>query len=167
VAVSNNEYFSASVSNVFRPRWVAPLICSSRVVVTGFQLPNLLTVRVRVTLRLALYRQSVRLGDKPLETHDSNFIFQLNTCGSCPYVTFSLTRWVCHLQLLLVLASAVILRPVSRGSNDHILLSQMRNSPNLEGQVPAFISPRNRVAQLYPQTLGRLTLTHHAESILM
>jgi hypothetical protein len=27
-------------------------------------------VRVRVTLRLAVYRQSVSLGDKPLETHD-------------------------------------------------------------------------------------------------
>jgi hypothetical protein len=26
--------------------------------------------------------------------------------------------------------------------------------PNLEGQVPAFISPRNRVAQLYQQALG-------------
>jgi hypothetical protein len=25
---------------------------------------------VRVTLRLAVYRQSLRLGDKPLETHD-------------------------------------------------------------------------------------------------
>jgi hypothetical protein len=30
-------------------------------------------VRVRVTLRLAVYRQSVRLGDKPLETHDKYF----------------------------------------------------------------------------------------------
>jgi hypothetical protein len=37
---------------------------------------------------------------------------------------------------------------------DHILLSQIRDSPNLEGQVPVFISPRNRVAQLYPQALG-------------
>jgi hypothetical protein len=27
------------------------------------------------------------------------------------------------------------------------------DSPNLEGQVPVFISPRNRVAQLYPRTL--------------
>jgi hypothetical protein len=27
------------------------------------------------------------------------------------------------------------------------------DSPNLEGQVPVFISPRNRVAQLYPQAL--------------
>jgi hypothetical protein len=26
--------------------------------------------------------------------------------------------------------------------------------PNLEGQVPVFISPRNKVAQLYPQALG-------------
>jgi hypothetical protein len=30
-------------------------------------------VRVRVTLRLAVYRQSVRLGAKPLETHDQIF----------------------------------------------------------------------------------------------
>jgi hypothetical protein len=27
-------------------------------------------------------------------------------------------------------------------------------SPNLEGQVPVHISPRNRVAQLYPRALG-------------
>jgi hypothetical protein len=26
--------------------------------------------KVKVTLRLTVYRQSVRLGDKPLETHD-------------------------------------------------------------------------------------------------
>jgi hypothetical protein len=40
--------------------------------------------------------------------------------------------WVCRLQLLLDLTSAVI----------------------LDGQVPIFISPRNRVVQLYPQMLG-------------
>jgi hypothetical protein len=28
------------------------------------------------------------------------------------------------------------------------------DSPNLEGQVPVFISPRNRVAQVYPRALG-------------
>jgi hypothetical protein len=60
----------------------------------------------RVTLRLAVYRQSVCLGDKPLETHDQHF-FQLNTCFHNPYVTSSLTRgWVCSLQFLLALASA-------------------------------------------------------------
>jgi hypothetical protein len=82
--------------------------------------------------------------------------FQLNTCSHSPCVTPSLVRgWVC-LQLLLALASAVILRSGSRGTHDHILLSQIRDSPNLEGQVPVFISLRNRVAQLYPQALGSL-----------
>jgi hypothetical protein len=56
--------------------------------------------------------------------------------------------WVCHLQLLLVLASAVIFGSESRGTRDHILLFQIRDLPNLEGEVPVFISPRNRVAQL-------------------
>jgi hypothetical protein len=63
---------------------------------------------------------------------------------------------VCRLHLLLVLASAVILRSQLRGSHDHILLSQIRDSPNMEDQVPVFISLRNRVAQLYPQALSSL-----------
>jgi hypothetical protein len=43
---------------------------------------------------------------------------------------------------------------VRRDSYD-ILLSQTR-LPNLEGQVPAFIPPQNRMAWLYPQALGFL-----------
>jgi hypothetical protein len=35
-------------------------------------------------------------------------------------------------------------------------MSQIQDSPNLEGQVHVFISPRNRMAQLYPQALGSL-----------
>jgi hypothetical protein len=31
------------------------------------------SVKVKVTLQLAVYRQSVRLGDKPLETNDQDF----------------------------------------------------------------------------------------------
>jgi hypothetical protein len=96
------------------------------------------------------------LGQSPLRPTTSNF-FQLNTCGYTPYVTSSLRRWwVCRLQLLLVLASAEILGSESRGTHDHILLSQIRDSPNLEGQIPVFISPRNRVAQLYPQAPGSI-----------
>jgi hypothetical protein len=69
-----------------------------------------------------------------------------------PYVTSSLKRGlVFRLQLRRVLASAVILRFGSRGTHDNILLSQIRDSPKLEGQVPVFISPRNRVVRLYPQ----------------
>jgi hypothetical protein len=43
-----------------------------------------------------------------------------------------------------------------RETRDQILVSPIRDSPNLEGQVPVFISPRNRVARLYPQALGSL-----------
>jgi hypothetical protein len=53
--------------------------------------------------------------------------------------------WVYRLQMLLVVASEVILRSEIRGTHDYILLSQIRNSPILEGQVPVFISPRKRV----------------------
>jgi hypothetical protein len=60
---------------------------------------------------------------------------------------------VCRLQLLMAITSADILRSESRGTHDHILLSQIRDSPN---QVPVFISPRNRAAQLYPHALGSL-----------
>jgi hypothetical protein len=45
----------------------------------------------------------------------------------------------------------------SRGTHDNIWLSQIRESPNLEGQVHVFtISSRSRVAQLHPQALGSL-----------
>jgi hypothetical protein len=64
--------------------------------------------------------------------------------------------WVYRLQLLLALASEVFLVSESCGTHDHVLLSHIRDSPNLEGQVLVFISPRNGVAQLYPQALGSL-----------
>jgi hypothetical protein len=98
----------------------------------------------------------------PLRITTSNFIFQLNTSGYSPYITSFLTRrWVCRLQLLLVLVSAFILRFESRGTHDHILLSQIWDSTNLEGQVPVFISPRHWVAQLYPQALGSLFIASY------
>jgi hypothetical protein len=40
-----------------------------------------------------------------------------------------------------------------------------RDSPNLEDQVPVFISPRNRVAQLYPQALS-LDIVHRSNFYL-
>jgi hypothetical protein len=61
---------------------------------------------------------------------------------------------MCRLQLLLALASAGILGFESRRTHHHILLYQIRDSPNLEGRVLVFIFSRNRVAQLYPQAPG-------------
>jgi hypothetical protein len=121
-----------------------------------WSLPPLLgnvRVRVRVTLRLAVYRQSVRLGDKPLENHDQHFFFQLNTCGYSPYVTPSLTRGrFCRLQLLLGLASAVILRSESRRTFAHILLSQIRDSPNWRVRSRLYIPQKKGGPVISPGT---------------
>jgi hypothetical protein len=95
----------------------------------------------------------VCLGIKhPSGSYDQIFIIvrQLRVC-SCGALSLTRER-VCRLQLLLVLASAVILGSESRGTRDHILLSQIPQ-PGGPG-VPVFISPRDRVAQLYPQALG-------------
>jgi hypothetical protein len=59
------------------------------------------------------------------------------------------------LTLLFALVS-IIFGSKSRGTHDHILLLQIKESSNLEDEIPAFISPRNRVAQFYLQTLGSL-----------
>jgi hypothetical protein len=94
------------------------------------------------------------LMTSPLRLKTNN-LFQLNTCFHSSYVTSSLMRgWFCRLQLLLVIDSAVILRSESSRTHDNILLSQIRDSSNLEVRTPVFISPRNSVAQLYPQILG-------------
>jgi hypothetical protein len=83
--------------------------------------------------------------------------FQVCSCGAP-----SLTRErIYRLQLLLALASAVILGFESGGTHDHILFSQIRDSPNLECQVPIFMSLRKRVAQLYPQALGSPFVTSY------
>jgi hypothetical protein len=103
----------------------------------------------------------------PWYSRPAIFCFQLQSCGHSPNATSSLTRgWVYRSQLLLGLANAVILRSESRGTHDHILLPQIRGSSNLEDQVPVFISPRNRVAHLYPQSLGSFEAQINLNNIL-
>jgi hypothetical protein len=63
------------------------------------------------------------LASGPLRPTTRNF-FQLNSCGNSPYVTSSLTR-----------DGSVVYNccwSESRGTHDHILLSQIRDSPKLE-----------------------------------
>jgi hypothetical protein len=92
----------------------------------------------------------------PSGAHDQIFI-SVRQLWICWCRAPSLTRGrVCRLLLLLALASAVVFRSECRGTHDHILLFQIWDSSNLEGQVSIFISPRNRVTQLYPRVLGFL-----------
>jgi hypothetical protein len=46
------------------------------------------------------------------------------------------------------------------GLTTYFTISDVR-IPNLEGQIPIFTYPRNKVAQLYPQTLGSLFITSY------
>jgi hypothetical protein len=52
------------------------------------------------------------------------------------------------------LTSTVILGSESRAIHDHILLSQVRDSANLEGQVPVFISPQEQGGPVVPPGSG-------------
>jgi hypothetical protein len=78
---------------------------------------------------------------------------QVSWCGAP-----SLTRGrVCNVlvQLLWALPEQLLLSP-GPAELMAIFYCFIWDSPNLEGQVPIFISPRNRVAQLYLRALGSL-----------
>jgi hypothetical protein len=105
----------------------------------------------KVKPKLCCDRRSVGLSVLASSTHLGPKQLRVCWCGAP-----SLTRGrICRLQLLLALASAVILGSESRWTHDHILLSQVRDSPNLEGQVTVFISPRNWVPFSSPSTTLR------------
>jgi hypothetical protein len=81
--------------------------------------------------------------------------YYCQTAARCWCGAPSLMRgWVYSLQLLLGLASTVILRSNSCMIHDHILLSQIWDSSSLEAQVPVFMCPGNRLGQLHPKALS-------------
>jgi hypothetical protein len=74
-----------------------------------------------------------------IRAHD---IFSLDNCG-CYFMAPSLTRGrICNLLLLLGLTSAVPLRSESRGTQDHILLSQFLKLPQPGGPGPHSYIPQ-------------------------
>jgi hypothetical protein len=94
------------------------------------------------------------------------FFFLLETFLSqlrvCCFMAPSLKRGrVCNLFFLIGLASAVPLGSQSRKTQNHILLSKFLRIPQPGGQVSVFISPRDRVAQLYPRALGFLSVASY------
>jgi hypothetical protein len=72
----------------------------------------------------------LRLGIKHPSGAYAQIFISVRQLRVCWYKALSLTRGrVCRVQLLLVLASAVILGSESRGTCDHILLPQIRDFP--------------------------------------
>jgi hypothetical protein len=117
---------------------------------------SFVTHSFRVMLRPTLSRPVCLAVKHPSGAQDQIFVTVRQLCFcSCGAPCLTRVR-VCRLQLLLALASTVILGSESRGTHGHILLSQILESPILVGQVPVFIFPRNRVFRLYPQALGSL-----------
>jgi hypothetical protein len=118
---------------------------------------SLLTAtQIEAMLRLTVSRPVCLCTKHPSEAQYQSFItvrkLRVFWCG-----TPSLKRGrVCRLQLLPDLANVVIYGHDSRGTHDHVILSQIRYSLNLPDQVPVFVSPRTSVAQLHPQALGSL-----------
>jgi hypothetical protein len=93
----------------------------------------------------------------PLRLTTSIYFVQLNTCRYSPHVTSCLTSgWVCRLQILLTLASLVILGSESHGTHDHIYWLRLETPPTWRARCPYLCPTQNRVAQLYPQALGSL-----------
>jgi hypothetical protein len=123
-------------------------------------------VEVEVNLRPTVSRPVCPGVRRPSGTCDQFFFLleiSFRQLRLCYFVAPSLTRGrVCnfHVQLLLGLARAVTLVSKSRRTHGHILLSHLR-LPQPEGQVPVFISPRNRVAQIYPRVLGFLSVASY------
>jgi hypothetical protein len=62
--------------------------------------------------------------------------------------------WVCRLQLLLAVSSAVILGSESRGTRDHILMSPTRDSPKPGGPGPCIYIPRQQDDPVIPPFTG-------------
>jgi hypothetical protein len=116
-------------------------------------------VKGKVILRPTVSRP-VRLGVRhPSGTRDQFFFLLeifVRQLRVCYFVAPSLSRErVCNLLSLLDSPAQ------SRETQDRILCPNSLDSTNLEGQVPVFISPRNRVAQIYPQALGSLSVASY------
>jgi hypothetical protein len=63
-----------------------------------------------------------------------------------------------------VVCSAITHWSESRRTHNHILVSHLR-LPNLECQVPIFISPMNKVSQIYPRALGSLYVAAYGSHV--
>jgi hypothetical protein len=112
---------------------------------------------VQVNLRSTVSRPVCPVVRPPSGTRDQ-FLFLLEISfwqlRVCYFVAPSLTRGrVCNLLYNCFWASPAELTA--------IFYCLIWDSPNLEGQVPVFISPKNKVVQLYPRALRSLFIASY------
>jgi hypothetical protein len=116
-------------------------------------------VVVEVNLLPTVSRRVCPGARRPSGTRDQFFILleiSFRQLRVCYFVAPSLTRRrVCNLlyNCFWALPEQSLLGP-SPAEPTTIFYCIMWDSPNLEGQVPVFISPRNRASQLYLRELG-------------
>jgi hypothetical protein len=114
---------------------------------------------VEVTLRPTVSRPVCLGVRRPSGTRDQFFFLleiSFRQLRVCYLVAPSLTRgWVCNLlyNYFWALPEQLLLgrSPAELTATFYCLIW---DSPKLEGQIPLFISSRNRVSQLYPRALG-------------
>jgi hypothetical protein len=117
--------------------------------------------KTKWNLRLAVYRQSVRPGIRPLETHDQIFF---NSTLAVIVLILHPSWWgygsivynCCCPSTAQSFSGLSPTRPVTV-----LYCLKFETPPNLEGQVPVFISSRNRASRLYPRALGSLFVTSY------
>jgi hypothetical protein len=128
-------------------------------------------LKLKLKLKLIYDRQSVGQsvlvsGARPSGTSDQIVLLlkiSFRQLRLCYFVAPSLTRGrVCTLLYNCFWAfpeqSPLCRSPVELTAIFYCLICDF---PNLEGQVPVFISPRNRPVQLYPRALGSLFIASY------
>jgi hypothetical protein len=105
--------------------------------------------KVRVRIRVRLFTSNYFLEDKPLETHGQHYFVFNDNLPSQSYFNILPDE---RMGMSFTIAAGPRQRShsqvrVSQDACPHFTF-HIRDSPHLEGHVPVFISPKNRVAQL-------------------
>jgi hypothetical protein len=131
---------------------------------------TLVEVEVEVNLRPTVSRPVCLGVRRPSGAHDQFFFLleiSFRQLRVCYFEAPSLTRGlICNLlyNCFWALPEQSLLGR-SPSELTIIFYCLIWDPPNLEGQVPVFISPRNRVAQLYPRALGSLYVASYYSQV--